>query len=468
MQRARTLSQPKNGRSIKRWRLYVTLIVCSTLPLLLFLYAADRFLRITFTKNLLQQTGPAADVAAFVIEERMTDAKSSLESLAADPAVLDAWSHPDMARLAAQLRMAHELKRQVASFVVYDANGRPRARYPDAPSQAETSMAASIWFKTAMQGGIAYVSPVIRLDPAANTSAVVVAVPINPHQPSGVLTATYTIDTFTNWTRAIAPANMKWIAVVDQNGTVLAGSGIANLGVLGDASNHPEVKEVLAGKDGTEFLQGLDGKRLLVSRHPVPSLGWGVLVEIPAREIDAALLKFERPIGFIALLFLGLAFAIGIVIASLYRRLRQSEEQTREIITAATDAFITIDDTGTIRDWNPKAEELFGWSGAEAIGQPLHATIVPPQYRESHLRGLKHFLATGEGPVLGKRLELSALHRDGREFPVEISITCVQRDGKDSFNAFLHDISNRRRAQQEIGTLNAELNVRVSELEERN
>jgi PAS domain S-box-containing protein len=461
------LNRPKRALILKRWRLYSTLIVCTVLPLLLFLYAADRLLRSTSTKSLLQQTGPAADLAGIVIEERMTDAKASLESLAADPALLDAWSHGDMARLVTQLRMAHELKRQVASFAIYDSNGTLRAGYPSTPSQTETSVASSVWFRAVMHQGRDYVSAVSPLDTATNTAAVTVAVPISPHHPSGVLAATYTIDAFANWTRAIAPANMKWITVVDQNGTILVGAGLSNLGPLRDASSHPEVKQVLAGQDGTEFLWE-DGKRVLVSRHPLSSLGWGVLVEIPAPEIDAAIWKFERPIALFAVLFVGLAFAIGVIIASLYRRLRESEDHTRRVITAATDAFITIDTGGIISDWNPKAEELFGWAGTEAVGQPLHAIIIPPRYREQHLRGLKHLLATGEGPVLGNRLELSALHRNGHEFPVELSITQVQRDGKYCFNAFLHDITDRKRAQKEIGNLNAELHVRVSELEERN
>jgi PAS domain S-box-containing protein len=458
------MNLPRKRHSIKRWRLYGTLVVCSILPLLLFLYAADRTLRSLTTKNLLQQTGPASDLAATVIEERMTDAKTSLESLAATPAVLDAWTRGDVPRLASYLRMAHELKQEAASFAIYDANGHQSVGYPESAAQSQTSMASALWFKTAIQQGSSYVSAIAPPTTAANTSLVTVAVPLNPRRPSGVLAATYTIDTFTHWTHVIAPANMKWIAVVDQNGTVLAGSG---LGERYAAADHPEVQQVLSGRDGTEFLW-LEGKRVLVTRHPLPSLHWGVLLEIPAYEIDTAIWKFERPIAFIALLFVGLALAIGIVVASLYRRLRESEEHTRQIITAATDAFVAIDSSGVITEWNPKAEELFGWPKTEALGQPLHATIIPPRYRDPHLRGLKHVVASGEGPILGKRLELSALHRDGHEFSVELSITHVQRDGKDYFNAFLHDISKRKRAQEEIGNLNAELHVRVSELEERN
>jgi PAS domain S-box-containing protein len=266
---------------------------------------------------------------------------------------------------------------------------------------------------------------------------------------------------------AVAPSAMKWISIVDQNGVVLAGAPLSPPGAVLDLSSHPEVKQVLAGKDGTEFLW-LNGKRSLVTRHPLSSLGWGVLVEIPVTEIDNAIWKAEKPVALIGLLFIGFALVVGVAVASLYRRLRESEEQTRQIVTAAIDAFVAIDQEGTITDWNPKAEELFGWSREAAIGRPLHAVIIPLQYRHAHLRGLKHFLATGEGPILSKRIELSALHHDGHEFPVEVSVTCVHRDGKISFNAFLHDITKRKRAEEQIGTLNVELSSRIAELEERN
>ena len=92
--------------------------------------------------------------------------------------------------------------------------------------------------------------------------------------------------------------------------------------------------------------------------------------------------------------------------------LRQSEEWNRSIIASAHDAFVSIDANGHIKDWNNQAEKIFGWTRAEAIGRYLHETIIPPQYRESHIRGMQHFKATGEGPVLSKTLELSALHRN--------------------------------------------------------
>jgi PAS domain S-box-containing protein len=127
---------------------------------------------------------------------------------------------------------------------------------------------------------------------------------------------------------------------------------------------------------------------------------------------------------------------------------RHRDEQTRLILDTAYDAFVAIDSEGKITTWNTQAESTFGWSRAEAIGKKLSETIIPPQYREGHERGLKHFHATGQGPVLNKRLELTALHRNGREFPIELTIWPIKVGDTCSFNAFIRDISERKAAEQ--------------------
>jgi PAS domain S-box-containing protein len=99
--------------------------------------------------------------------------------------------------------------------------------------------------------------------------------------------------------------------------------------------------------------------------------------------------------------------------------LRQNEERTRLIVESALDAVITMNTQGLITGWNPQAETIFGWSREDAIHRRLAETIIPPQYREAHHQGLQHFLATGEGPVLNKRIEITALHRDDH-FPIAI------------------------------------------------
>jgi PAS domain S-box-containing protein len=130
--------------------------------------------------------------------------------------------------------------------------------------------------------------------------------------------------------------------------------------------------------------------------------------------------------------------------------LAESEAHTRLIIDTALDAVITMDDAGSIKGWNPQAEAIFGWTSKEAIGRKLGETIIPLQFREAHQFGLARFLDTGEGPVLNRRIELTALHRSGREFPAELAITALSVGGSYIFSAFVRDITDRKRAEEEL------------------
>ncbi len=105
---------------------------------------------------------------------------------------------------------------------------------------------------------------------------------------------------------------------------------------------------------------------------------------------------------------------------------------------------------GLIAEWNRQAEITFGWPRAEAVGRVLSETIIPPQFREAHNRGLARFLAAGEGPVLNRVLEVPALRRDGREFPAEISIAPVRLGEQYLFAAFIRDVTERKRAEEEL------------------
>lgn len=133
--------------------------------------------------------------------------------------------------------------------------------------------------------------------------------------------------------------------------------------------------------------------------------------------------------------------------------LRRSEEQTRLIVDNAYDAFVAIDQRGLITAWNTQAEKMFGRSRNEALGRAMVDTIVPPRYREAHRQGFQRFLGTGEGPALNKRLEMAALRRDGTEFPIELSICPQRHDDSYTFNAFIADITERKRAEAKFRSL---------------
>ena len=130
--------------------------------------------------------------------------------------------------------------------------------------------------------------------------------------------------------------------------------------------------------------------------------------------------------------------------------LKGSERQTRQILETAQEAFISMDADGLITDWNPQAQISFGWSREEVLGRELAETVIPLEYRDAHRRGLERFLTTGEARVQGKRLELTAIHRDGHEFAIEMTISPLVTDDGVSFNAFLRDISERQNAQAEL------------------
>ena len=121
----------------------------------------------------------------------------------------------------------------------------------------------------------------------------------------------------------------------------------------------------------------------------------------------------------------------------------------RGILDNALDCIITIDANGRILEFNPAAERTFGFSREEAVGAELAELIIPPRMREQHRRGLAHFLETGEGPVIGRRIEIDGLRKDGTEILVELAITALKINSKPVFTAYLRDISERRRAEGE-------------------
>src|SRR5688572_16843599 len=132
-------------------------------------------------------------------------------------------------------------------------------------------------------------------------------------------------------------------------------------------------------------------------------------------------------------------------------RLADSESRARLLIDTAPDAFVGVDSTGLIITWNSAAERTFGWTRDEAIGRSLVETVIPPAFRGAHLKGMERFHQTGEAPVVNQRLELVALHREGHEFPVEITITSPMRvEGGYFFGAFLRNISDRRERDDQL------------------
>ncbi|MGB3397757.1 MAG: PAS domain S-box protein [Nitrospira sp.] len=141
--------------------------------------------------------------------------------------------------------------------------------------------------------------------------------------------------------------------------------------------------------------------------------------------------------------------------------LRKSEGRTRLIIDTALSAVISMDEKGAIIGWNSQAEQVFGWTREEAIGRLMTETIIPVEHREGHDRGRERFLKTGQGRVMNRRIETTALHRDGTEFPVELAMTPLRIENAYTFTAFAVDISERKKAEEALRTSEARLTMTV-------
>ena len=153
-------------------------------------------------------------------------------------------------------------------------------------------------------------------------------------------------------------------------------------------------------------------------------------------------------------------------LTELNRQLNESEKNTRNLIYNAPDAVIVIDQQGKIILWNPQAEKLFGWRADEVEGTTLVENIIPLQYRNAHIEGMKRFHATGEAPLLDRSVELTALNKPGEEIDVALAVSKTKQGGNPAFIAFVRNISEKKRAEAELKESRNQLEKLYKKLEQ--
>jgi two-component system sensor kinase FixL len=144
--------------------------------------------------------------------------------------------------------------------------------------------------------------------------------------------------------------------------------------------------------------------------------------------------------------------------------LAASQERFQAVTEAAVDAIVSADSSGRVLTWNGGAERLFGWTADEMIGRPL-TVIIPERFRALHIDGIARVRRTGTSKLAGKVVELAALHRDGSEVPIELSIGTWNGPAGMAFSGVLRDITERKRAEAELAAANKELERANAELE---
>ncbi len=176
------------------------------------------------------------------------------------------------------------------------------------------------------------------------------------------------------------------------------------------------------------------------------------------REPDERLLRTMRALG----------GQVGQFVARRHAEdeVRASESRLRAMLESSLDAVVTMDGRGRVLGWNHAAESTFGYRADEAVGREMAELIVPPTLRAAHRKGLVRFVETAQPVVLDRRLELRGMHKDGTEFPVELTITRIGLPGPPTFTGYLRDITQRKRAEAELRASRARL-VEIADAERR-
>jgi len=130
-----------------------------------------------------------------------------------------------------------------------------------------------------------------------------------------------------------------------------------------------------------------------------------------------------------------------------WARLTQRERHLSKLLESATDAIVVMQANGTISEWSPAAQRLFGWTSAEALGQDLGALLVPASHREAHNQGLRRYLSTRQSNLLNRLMEITAIHKNGQHLAVELSIWLIEEGDPPAFGAFLRDVTERKNQQ---------------------
>ena len=225
-----------------------------------------------------------------------------------------------------------------------------------------------------------------------------------------------------------------------------------------------DVPVVMAALGERGIVDGIDYRGVLViaAIRPVAGSPWFLVARVDADEVLAPV----RERGWMAAAFAGVlllagAAGLGFVLRTLSARayrekakaaeaLRGSQARLNAITESAQDAILMMDGAGQISYWNPAAERILGYTAAEVAGRNLHDLIAPQRFHAAHLPAYRAFLKTGEGAAVGKTLELTALHKDGREVAVALSLSAVRIEEAWHAVGILRDITERKRTEEEL------------------
>ena len=340
--------------------------------------------------------------------------------------------------------------------VLVNADGRLIATQPVNAAAVGRDVTTIPHIKTAV-GGTAAVSSVV-LSAARPLPEIGFAVPFDTPTGRRVFSGGYDIEDtpLAPFVRNALPFHSGQVLIVDSAGVVVA-SNVA--GGAGRRLEQVNPRLTAFGTDSGSLRRG--EKHDYVAQGPVAGTPWRLTFMVDEDELFAPLQGPGRWAPWVGLAAFALLALLSLAV--LYRYLMQrsvvtaAEERRRAILDATTDAFVAMDDAGTIIEWNQASAQLLGWTAGEAIGQPLAELVIPPEDRDAHIAGVARFLSTEVQNLPAGSLQLFALRRDGSRVEVDFTLSRMRWGSGWHFHAFMRDITDAKRAEGEREAAAAQL-----------
>jgi PAS domain S-box-containing protein len=456
---------PASRRSLRRASLrYVSVfLVLALVPLVGLTYVAVHESGSVARNEVRDRMSIAAQVSAEYVQEQLDGVSVLVAAYAGAPSLVAAISRPggpDLVTIERRLAALQSGNADLFAAWLLDPRGRMLAIAPATPGLVGRDFSYRDYVTGLRHSDGPYVSEAFISTTEGNPRAVAVSTTVRDTsgKVGGILVAGYRFDALRAFCNRLAIVQGVTLTVTDARGRVIAGPGSGGSS-LPDASGDPRIRRALEGRSGTESdgEPGTEAAGSTSSYLRVDTLGWSVLAEVPdsvalahqrrleARVIAAALLLAQ-------LLLAGLTW--GVRADGRRRRaeseLSEREEHLRGVLEAASDAYVAADADGRVTAWNARAVDIFGYSREEAVGSELAELIVPPDLRPAHRAGLLRVLRGGAPRVLGQRVTLDAANAEGHRFPVEIALWQSNLTGTPQFNAFIRDVTEIRRAEEQI------------------
>jgi PAS domain S-box-containing protein len=492
------VSSPPAPWNSLRWRLPAVVIGLIAAISATCLWAAYREVEATLVRAGGDRATAAADQVAGLFERSTQQSLANVRQIAADPDVREYLRNPtDAAREGARARLATLAPTGVGRVELWNETGA-RVLELSSPGPADPNGTTRLP-PPATRPGAAGVSPLQVADNLVFSDGVAeVSSQVGTGGQTGqagrlgflLLRGTFTVN----------PPGVLG-RLVGRDAAVTVGNQVG--GTWTDLSKLVPAPSADLTRRGVSEYQGPSGDTRVGARTPIRGTPWALSVDFPRATLVGPASAFLRRMAWITLALLAMSTVLIAVLSRritnpLYdvagaadtiaagdysrrtattrrdeigrvsrafnamtdqveaihrqlaeeaRALRDSDARKSAIMDGALDCIVTMNHLGDIAEFNPAAEDTFGYSRQEALGRPLADLLIPTSFRDQHRQGLARYLATGKGPVLGKRIEVSALRKDGSAFPAELAIVAIALDGPPKFTGFLRDMTAQKTSE---------------------